>query len=440
MDGLIYSVVARNMGLGIGSIWSPYFSETMFNPFIGQPAFAMWIQSFWFRAFGDSMLVEKAYSLSVTVGIGFLIVQMWKQITSQRAVGWAPLLFWILAPTITWSVPNNMLETTMTFFVCLSAYTYIVGYQKRKTWLSVLAGIFCALAVLSKGPVGLFSLSLPFFVWIVQRDRPLKTALLNQLVMIFFAILPIALIVIFNEDARISMAAYLQDQVGNSLTTGNSKGRFLILQKLVEETYVIAILVAVLFGVKRIVKLDTSSHNGYYKWSLIFFLVSLSGILPILISLKQRSYYMHSAIPFLGLAVGLLVYPIVKELLDRIPVRSIGFKLFKLGSLLLLLTAFIVTGMQYGKIGRDKNLLQDQALISAQIGQHIDVGICPGLREHWSLHGYFARFAFTDLYWTELERFDHIIAKDDCLSGIEFEVEKVAIPTQEFHLFKRVES
>ena len=63
LDGTIYAGISRNLANGIGTFWNPQLSQTYFSQFHEHPPFALWLQSLFFRVFGDSYITEKLYCL-----------------------------------------------------------------------------------------------------------------------------------------------------------------------------------------------------------------------------------------------------------------------------------------------------------------------------------------------------------------------------------------
>ena len=62
MDGMIYATVSNNLANDYGSYWDLSFSDTILHQFREHPPLAFWIQSWWYRLFGDSYIIEKVYS------------------------------------------------------------------------------------------------------------------------------------------------------------------------------------------------------------------------------------------------------------------------------------------------------------------------------------------------------------------------------------------
>ncbi|WP_019218068.1 hypothetical protein [Legionella tunisiensis] len=45
MDGIIYAAIAKNLSLGYGSLWQPYYSQTDFSSFYEHPPLVFYFQS-----------------------------------------------------------------------------------------------------------------------------------------------------------------------------------------------------------------------------------------------------------------------------------------------------------------------------------------------------------------------------------------------------------
>ena len=78
MDGIVYSTISKNLASGIGSFWNPHFTSTCFPVFHDHPPLAFWIQSVFYKLFGESLLIEKFYSLFTYIIVGYNILRIWK--------------------------------------------------------------------------------------------------------------------------------------------------------------------------------------------------------------------------------------------------------------------------------------------------------------------------------------------------------------------------
>src|SRR5215475_1169660 len=114
IDGVTYAAIARNLAEGRGSFWAPFYTATLYPRFHEHPPLGLWLQSLWFRAFGDHLFVERAYAVTAASATALLISVIWRRLTDDsnaRHYDWLPILLWILIPVVSWTVVGNMLET-----------------------------------------------------------------------------------------------------------------------------------------------------------------------------------------------------------------------------------------------------------------------------------------------------------------------------------------
>ena len=112
-DGVTYASISRNMAEGQGTFWNPHYTQTLYPEFRQHPPLALGMEALAFKAFGDHLWVEKAYSVLMFLLSGLLIALIWKRTTNNIRWAWLPLLFWLAMPLVTWCATNNMLENTM---------------------------------------------------------------------------------------------------------------------------------------------------------------------------------------------------------------------------------------------------------------------------------------------------------------------------------------
>ena len=93
MDGLLYATVAKNLANGIGSFWYLHLSETLYPVFHEHPPLAIGIQSILFRILGDSIYIERFYSLFTFLITGLIIYLIWNLVTEnkKKEIAWLPL-------------------------------------------------------------------------------------------------------------------------------------------------------------------------------------------------------------------------------------------------------------------------------------------------------------------------------------------------------------
>src|SRR5580704_17565631 len=103
VDGVTYASIARNLAEGQGSIWTPFYTSTIYPQFHEHPPLGFWLQSLWFRVFGDHLFVERGYSITAALATAFVIAWIWRRLKTDQGLSswtWLPILFWIVVPVV----------------------------------------------------------------------------------------------------------------------------------------------------------------------------------------------------------------------------------------------------------------------------------------------------------------------------------------------------
>ena len=401
-DGVTYASISRNMAEGQGTFWNPHYTQTLYPEFRQHPPLALGMEALAFKAFGDHLWVEKAYSVLMFLLSGLFIALIWKRTTNNIRWAWLPLLFWVAIPLVTWCATNNMLENTMSVFVLLSVYLMMVSYQRNhKFWLFMAGGALFA-AFLSKGFTGLFPLVFPILYCAFDQKRkwiqgPIDTLLL----LVTLAVLSGVMFLVFP-----SSFAYLKDYInlqviGGGLHEATVSSRFSIvfdflLQLMI--SYAIAIEMA-------ISKSHNKVNNKVFEfptdksWFYTFLILGLLGVLPIMVSVKQRDFYMLAAMPFFALAFGHLTLSMVNLLLPKITPKVHTW--MTMAASVVLLVGLVLNGIHIGKYGRDEALIEEvKAKIAETEGQNI-IDIPSEQYTQWARHAYFMRYGKISLNPTD---------------------------------------
>ncbi len=388
MDGVIYATIARNLALGDGSFWHLFYSETGLNPFHEHPPLAMGLQSIFFSIFGDSIYVERSYSLMTFIVTGFLIVQIWRQIAPKK-LAWLPLLFWVVTPLIPWSCGNNMLENTMMIFTTSATLLYLIQLKLEKPMLTVLSGLMIFLAFLTKGPVGLFPLAFPFWMFIFDKKVQFNSFIKDTFLMLLGLLTPFAVIFGYFPDAADSLVGYFNKQVLGSVShIVTVESRFFILGRLFSQMIPSLIILILFYVFSRKMK---SAHTKM-KWGIIIFALAMSGIVPIMISLKQRGFYMLASLPLMSIAIAFFIAPKVKILFDKIDTQSTAFRNFRIISFLCLVGSLVYVYDQSLIIERDKDQVTDIYKISSIIPEKSILSSPSYFDNNYSLQAYLYRY------------------------------------------------
>lgn len=425
MDGLIYTSVASNMAEGVGAFWHPVYTATQFHDFYEHPPLMMWLLSLWFRLFGTGMMAAKAYSVAVLLLTAALMVGVWKQMGFKTGLGWLPLLMLTLIPDVALAAHNNYLESTMTLFVLASVWLVLRG--EGVGW-HVLAGLMLAAAFLTKGPTGLFPQALPALLWLFGMRKGFGQAAAGTLAMAAGLAAPMALLWFFVPDAQEFLRKYFENQViGGSHVLVTE--RTYIVKTLFSHTAVVLVvaLAVVLFGILRKSAPWRPTRDSWRRFGLMFAL-ALCGTLPMMVSTKQRAFYLLTVFPFVALAVAALLEPLVRHMekyLQR-PAMTVA-------TVAVLMAAVIANALHWQKPGRDKEMLADMDLIAPALQEGETVTITPDLASNNSLHGYWYFYHHVTLDANAQHR--HLLTTED---NADATYSDIPLPTEQYHLYELV--
>lgn len=393
LDGVTYSAISRNMAMGIGSLWSPHYTQTLYPDFHEHPALFFIIESFFFRFLGDSIYTERIFTFLTAIITAIGLVLCWNLFAKKseyKSFSWVAVFLWITIPVVFWSYRSNMIENVLGIFTLFSVYFVSKSLLFNKPIFLLLGGLLIVLAFLSKGPVGLFPLAAPLLYWIAFRNvkvfKPLMYSVVLGLVIIFVYV---SLITFFPEIEQ-NVIGYLNQQLFPALenkreiTVGN---RFSIIFKLFTEVVFPLILVFYVLIYKKIrgEKMELSLNRE----SLYFFLLALSASLPLIVTLKQRRFYLVPSLALFAIAAGLFVVPYLSLLIEQISVRKL--KWINASSLMVLLFVFVFSFVRFGKFSRDQELLEDVYKISASIPEGTVIATTKNTWADWTLSAYLIR-------------------------------------------------
>jgi len=439
IDGLLYADISRNMAAGLGSFWKPHFSNGLASEFYEHPPLAFGLQSLLFKIFGDSIYVESIYSLLTYIVVGYLIVLIWEILTKEKNNGWIPLFFWIITGDVAWAATNNMLENTMSIFVCSAVLFYFKSIrEKRFLWIT-LSAVSLSLGLLTKGFFCLYVWGVPFFTWVFKRNNSFSQMTVDTITIILISILPIAFLYFTSIEAQNGMLSYFYNQVVrsiNSVQTVNT--RFAILGQ-----FFSCIIIPLIIGFFVIlIALKTKAQKFLFKLNIrefiMFFSIALSGVIPIMVSMKQRGFYILTVYPLFAIGLAYYLYPFIMLLVSKITLESRSFKILKVFTIGIVFTSIILSISQIGRVGRDKEMISDCKTIINIVGKDITINICPDLYSNWYLHGYFSRYGNVSLDCDQLNVCKYYLSFDNCISQ-EYEENYGIVPikTVKFKLYQR---
>jgi hypothetical protein len=428
MDGVTYASISRNMSLGIGSFWRPHFAQSFWLPydngsyFSGHPPLMFGLQSLIFRIMGDTTAVENIYNLLILICSILLIVKIWNmlfgEIPGLKSFSWLAVLCWYSMTTVYYSMPNNFLDSTMGVFCLLSCYFQLVflkesGSGLKKYIWPIAAGLSVLCAFLTKGPVGLFPMafSLLYAVTFLSGEAFFSAAKATAVLTGTFLVCLSA--VLAYGPAYEFMSTYFQGQVVQAVLqkreqTGIGLAAHLqLLKELLRNVYphlfawIGLNLIVLSFRLKPAISKDT------LRVTLFCGLVGLSGILPMLISIKQYPHYLLPALPFIAFfAAGLLVEK-VRVIMSFKPLYA------TVALVIATLICWTVTVRKMYSI--EENVMAANAKeMRRYMATSSTIGVCHDLYQNADIHAYFQRYHRLSLT-TKIDSVKYILANTDCL-------------------------
>ena len=230
-------------------------------------------------------------------------------------------------------------------------------------------------------------------------------------------------------------------------------------------SYSLLIIYLLLVSFKKTSRSDFKKRN---KWITLFILLGISGVFPMIISLKQGGFYILTTLPFFSIALGMLTIPIFHYFSSQINKKVL---ILFLVSLFIYLGPFISTSTtflipytkyitfnsikhQYETIARDKPLLEDIYLIINKLQRNTVLNI--DFQKNWNIHAYLARHGNISLEINKTRKDRYLISFEDgwnydektgkyISETTEFQLlqkdskkdySRVQIPTKKLHLYK----
>lgn len=444
-DGMVYASVARNMAIGKGSLWMPYFGHG--SRFWEHPPLMMGLESLFFRLLGNHYSTEKIYCAIVWLITVLLIRRQWLQVAGNRLAPlyWLPLLMWWTATTVLWSYPNNMLECTMALFdiaACMYIYKGCESAGNGNGYLAA-GALFIVLATLTKGPVGLFPLALPVLHSIARKKHSLKKAMAQSLLLLLVFAVCYGLLCLF-EAPRAMLAHYLDQQLISSLMgkrerVDTGEGRMHIILSLFIQLGPAAAILLLSLIAARIARVQPQQKAT--GMAMFFLLTGISASLPMVVSVKQLSFYLVPSLPFYAIAFALYTAPYMEGLTQRYTLPRLARRTQPFIAFLAIAGCAIYLWPKAETIGRDENIIHDIRLLSAAIPPGDTADRCPVIDLDNPFRAYAERYGQLEVKHNKyIRRF--IIVDNKLCGSYTDSIEKLgytrtALPTLQYDLYRR---
>jgi len=439
-DGLEYGTVAMNMADGVGTFWKPYLDDAIHPVFHEHPPLVFWIQSFFFRIFGDGLYLESFYGALVGLIILGCMALFWQRVRGDfqlsRLGTWWPMLLIVSLPIYTYMMQTNRLICTYTILAILPAYASyrsMVG-NRHMVLFSLLSGVLIYLGFIAKGPVAFFTFAVPAIAWIALKARFSRAVFSTLLAMVTFALILLATFHLFPESADF-WKGFWNAQVMASLKSERAVGdtHWYLVERWAAEMAVPVVVAGVFMALSRI----SFRQIQFNRQALFFLLIGIASSLPFLISTRQHNRYIFQSYPFyilsLAFAADSIAAGIESILSDRPRLRA------AIGAIALVffLTAF--ASMLYKKdyVRGRKPFYKDIYLQKIELPARTTISACPGamILNDW-LFADMMRVYRVSLT-PEMGKGYYLIAKDSGCAVPQGYQRINREPTLKYHLYKK---
>lgn len=439
VDGLWYATISKNLSDGLGTFWSPCFSQTMYPIFNEHPPLIFGIQSFFFRLLGDSWYVEKIYALFIIFLTIVLIHFLWKELFKYNPdlskLGFIPCILWILNDNTYLFYPNNLLECSQGVFILIAVLFILKAIHVKNTYsyfFIFISGLCLILSFLSKGFTGLYPLITIIVYYAIFKNIPTKKMVLYNIIL-FGGFSLILLIYFLNENAAENINNYIETQVMSALrgerTENMQSSRFHIVKSLIE-TSIVPLLLVIIINLISYFKYGRNHLFRFKKEILLFVVLGLSGVLPMMISMKQAAYYLITTIPFFSIALSLIIVQsdIINKLRDSFSFKIITTSIFTFS---IIYSLFSINKTNK----RDELLLNDMEQFDGFLEDYSVIG-CKTKNNEYSLYGYFMRINSVSLDTINPYNYSLLV------TGIDFPIDssqfqKIDLETIKYSLYRK---
>lgn len=438
MDGMIYGNVAANLAEGNASMWHLHHSNSLFPSFYEHPPLAIFLLSIFYRVLGVHVWVTRLFSVLMTGLTACLMLLIWRRMGNRLGSGWLPLLLWMLVPVVSWSSHNNMLEVTMSVFVVASVLCMLQPARNlatRNGW-GALAGVLLFLAFLTKGFTGLYPLAFPAIAWLVNKRyswRSLCGMLLRTAVPAVVLLLCVGLLCVCVSDARQYLETYISAQVLRGINVPVVDSRWYIVKSMLEQGLLLWIATALGLIVALLRRIHLPNQQDR-RFALKFFLLALFGVLPIMISLKQRDFYVLTVYPFVALAAASLL----RDWVERgLLYHGQRYKwIFMSVACVVLAVASFYSISYYGKPGRDVDIIEDLDVVKTGLEWGEQVAVPASLFSDYSLRAYYYREHRVDLCLLEEVPDTRHCISEESQASIPADYSSLCMPVRKYQLYE----
>lgn len=383
LDGLVYASISRNLVLGEGSLWFPFYTQSLYPVFSEHPPLFFWLEGVFFLVMGDHVFTERLFSIACFLAASFFLFRILKRATGQ---GWLGLMLFATVPVVHWAFQNNMLEMLLCVFIYAAFGVFQLRYdgQKRACQLPIATLLFVC-TFLVKGPVALGTLALPFCFALGKTT--FRQATKDAAVVVLWSVGLFALLFLVVPDALHALGLWWEQQIvavfSGSRVAEYSDSRFELLLDLPQQLAVPALFVG-------LVKIVGRKKPWEFPWRNESVWATLLFSLPFLVTQKQHYYYIVPALGFGVCALLVWLRPNETAWLDGIA-RPLPKKITLAVSMAVVGLALFLTVRNAGTYVRHQELQADLGEAFTVVAPTDTLFLAPQLSENWGIYAYAMR-------------------------------------------------
>ena len=306
-DGVEYGSIARNMADGLGTFWKPYHDDFKHPVFHEHPPLVYWIQSFFFKLFGDGPYLEAFYGLFAGLVILGCTAWFWRRVHRDFQLSstgnWWPILLLVSLPLFTYTLQVNRLINTYVILAILAAYAAYLSAMRDRHWVffSLLSGVLIYLGFIAKGPVAFFALAVPVIGWLALKAKLSQAISSTLLAVVTFTVILSATYYFFPDSVDF-WKGFWKAQVVASLKSARSPGdsHWYLVERWAAEMAVPLAIALVFMALAR----APLRQIRFNRQALFFLLTALAASLPFLVSTRQHNRYIFQSYPFYVLSLA----------------------------------------------------------------------------------------------------------------------------------------
>lgn len=451
VDGVLYAAIAKNMAIGVGSIWDPYLSQTLFPHFFEHPSLALYLQSFFFKAFGQSYLVEHFYDLCVWAISLTVAVCLWVKTIRVNVFSVCYFLFiWILIPLNYTIVNNNLLECTANCATLLASLFLLMPTVLETNNIGriiklCLATFFMVVGFFVNGPTAFFPLSIPLLNTMITRRTPLRKGVFETVFLVSAVTFSIMSIFHWVPAAKHNMETYFNTQLFASIT-GRRDLAFtgwdhlhivlLIIRNVWPASLVAGLLAYIGYRFNGVSDKRNQLSADIVRIAWLYFFIALAASLPVMVSHRQSFHYVALMSPFYALFLATLTYPFVKQGYDYLQSGGMSERAKKITSGISILLVIVSVGVMLGLAGTPREhgpMLMDVEKIVKVVPHQAVIGVSSAVRAVTDSNAYFARDAMISLGSSSHSQYYLTLQSQRAPNGFH----QIHLPLQYFKLWEK---